>query len=355
MILENFKETYEEESTIDIDLDSLALESVYENEFNYYVNDYIIFEATLRRDFIECLGILTEDGDKNFLQKIWEKVKEVLKGFIDKLKRLIESFQVAINAYKQDRMYALIQQYTEYFIKGKDKLKDFSIKNFHLNVDRVEGFDVFDGYNKIAMDINDIDSDSSEESIKAAIEKMDKIKMDEFKSKINETLYSKDNITNPFASDTDSVVNSLRYIINRKVSEISTVKTTKKQMQTLNKKLEKAAKKSIKDYKKDDKMEKDAKDKAIKQAQAYLTYINKCQKITVSITSLSLSTITKYSKEATRLYVAAGKYLKKELAKKESPANQEPTTDNNTESQNASYISNEYNEIVSEALVYDFI
>ena len=353
MILESFKEKLNE-TTVPT-TDNMELESVYENEFNYYINDYIIFEATLRRDFLECLGILTEDGDKNFLQKIWDKIKEVMKNFVDKLKRLIESFRQAIAAFKHDRAQALLEHYKPYFDKGKDKLKDFTIKKFRLNLEAIDELDkIFDKYNDDALDINKINSDSSEEAIKAAIEKLDNIKTEDLKNEINKTLYSEQDITNPFASNINGMVADLVNIISEKVEDIYEIKETKRNCEATNKELIKVSKKSIKDFKKDDKMDKDAKEKAIKQAQTYLQYLNKCQKVTINLTSLCLNAVSKYTKEATRLYVAAGKYLKKELAKKDAPAKEDkPAEDNKEEAQNASYISTEYNDIVSEAVAYE--
>ena len=56
----------------------MELDSIYEEVLNYHINDYIIFEASLRRDYYEVNGILTEDGNKNFLKTIWEKILEAV-------------------------------------------------------------------------------------------------------------------------------------------------------------------------------------------------------------------------------------------------------------------------------------
>ena len=55
----------------------MELDSIYEEVLNYHINDYIIFEASLRRDYYEISGILNEDGNKNFLKTIWEKILKI--------------------------------------------------------------------------------------------------------------------------------------------------------------------------------------------------------------------------------------------------------------------------------------
>ena len=68
----------------------MELDSIYEEVLNYHINDYIIFEASLRRDYYEVNGILNEDGNKNFLKTIWEKILD----FIKKAKvRVVEFFK----------------------------------------------------------------------------------------------------------------------------------------------------------------------------------------------------------------------------------------------------------------------
>ena len=123
--------------------DELLNESYSDNNVNFdvedgmnvviesYINDYTIFEAVLRRDFLEVNGLLTEDGNKNFLKTIWEKILD----FIKKAKvKVVEFFKNIRNKlfYNQKKVEKIYKKYEKYFNNNKadELLKDFTINNF---------------------------------------------------------------------------------------------------------------------------------------------------------------------------------------------------------------------------------
>lgn len=88
MFFDTYKDEFDmmNESYVNINFD--VDESIYEYTLESYINDYTIFEATLRRDFLEVNGILTEDGNKNFLKAIFERILNAFRWIKNKIKEL---------------------------------------------------------------------------------------------------------------------------------------------------------------------------------------------------------------------------------------------------------------------------
>ena len=80
--------------------DILELDSIYENLYEYYVNDYIIFEGILRRDYYEVSGILNENAVTNFFKTVWGKIKQAFIWLRDKIKEKIDTIMRDENKVK---------------------------------------------------------------------------------------------------------------------------------------------------------------------------------------------------------------------------------------------------------------
>ena len=116
--------------------DILELDSIYENVYDYYINDYIIFEGILRRDFLEVNGILTEASTKNFLKNIWERILKAFKWLKDRIKELIDKIfkrnKEEDNSDSDDSKEETIREMVKKLNRhnDKDKLKDLKVSGF---------------------------------------------------------------------------------------------------------------------------------------------------------------------------------------------------------------------------------
>lgn len=116
----------------------LELDSIYEGLVEYYVEDRIIFEGFLKRDFMEVTGVLTEAEDRNFLQKIWDKVIQIVTSIgrkisvildtvtikLDerKLKKLMDKFEKLEERGSYESVSYKSMKYNKYYIINKNPL-----------------------------------------------------------------------------------------------------------------------------------------------------------------------------------------------------------------------------------------
>ena len=69
------------------------MDSIYEELLDFYIDDYIIFENTLQRDYYELTNVFNEDANnRNFLQKIWDHILKLFKMIKEKIDKIINNF-----------------------------------------------------------------------------------------------------------------------------------------------------------------------------------------------------------------------------------------------------------------------
>ena len=65
------------------------LDSIYEGLVEYHINDMIMFEGFLKRDFLEVTGVLTEKGNDNFLKKLLMKILYKINTIIHRIRNKV--------------------------------------------------------------------------------------------------------------------------------------------------------------------------------------------------------------------------------------------------------------------------
>ena len=151
----------------------MELDSIYDSILESYVYDYMVFEDTLRRDYYEVSGILNEDGNKNFLKNIIDKIIAAFRWVKNKIKEIwnkifkkgnkeennssssssssdtkssstsssssssssdtsTPSTKERVEWYSLQKMQ---KKYKPLFKKYKNKLKDFEMDGYHLKKD----------------------------------------------------------------------------------------------------------------------------------------------------------------------------------------------------------------------------
>ena len=166
----------------------MELDSIYEEVLNYHINDYIIFEETLKRDYYEVSGILNEDGNKNFIQKIWAGIKKIFKIIADKLKELLNKFLATISRIKAS---VFVKKYKKYYEKENGELIDFKYE---------KGFYKYKHSGSIAVkDFVPIDHYKNSEEIKASTEKFKLTK--DLNSYIHDEIVDGKKLIYPFKED----------------------------------------------------------------------------------------------------------------------------------------------------------
>ena len=144
--------------------DILELDSIYEGLYEYYVNDYIIFEGILRRDYYEVTGILNEDGNKNFLQGLWDKVIEIINNAKYKIIQMVDSIINKSLDKKLEKYKKMLDDNKE--LINKTDYSEFVSKNKYLIYsEKLAGF-----YATYSVQLNwsmaDLDRDDIDEKIK---------------------------------------------------------------------------------------------------------------------------------------------------------------------------------------------
>lgn len=334
----------------------MELDSIYEEVLNYHINDYIIFEATLRKDFLEVNGILTEDGNKNFLKTIWEKIL----AFIKKAKvKVVEFFKNIRNKlfYNKEKVGKIWRKYYKYFDSSKadELLKDFTINNFKP----------FNSINYI-MDLEKLFTSKpmhrlygygktykyTDNDIKELENFVNNTK--EIREKIHDKIWIKDKeITQPFKEDP-----KLKKMISRMVLEsfdeledwcLEKEKFYKKYLEER----EGEIKQEIKEYEdKNSKLnpndyfyssDKEFINKKIKESQNNLKALPLLDTLLFKEITIIISEFKDLFVASVKLYSAAGKYLQKKLGK----------DSNKEKSKEESYIDMDYINAVTEAEIYE--
>ena len=105
----------------------MELDSIYEGLYEYYVNDYIVFENILKRDYLEITGVLTEADNRNFLQKFWDKIIQLIETMKQKISILIDKVTIKIDQNK-------IKSLTKMLNNNKALIEKTCLYNFPINI-----------------------------------------------------------------------------------------------------------------------------------------------------------------------------------------------------------------------------
>lgn len=124
MILNEFKEELIMNYNKNI---SVETDSIYEGLYEYYVNDYIVFENILKRDYLEITGVLTEADNRNFLQKFWDKIIQLIETMKQKISILIDKVTIKIDQNK-------IKSLTKMLNNNKALIEKTCLYNFPINI-----------------------------------------------------------------------------------------------------------------------------------------------------------------------------------------------------------------------------
>ena len=359
MFLNEFKEEFEVNGSYNAMNEEVDLTSVYDGVLESYINDYTIFEATLRRDFLEVNGLLTEAAEGNFLSNIWEKIVEAFKGLVKKIQDIIERFQAAIVTFKQTKLNQIVEKYKPYFDKENGELNDFSIKKYKLKKTsecEKEIEKLLSEYYTIANEFDKMEEyieGYNEDQIKAQIEKIDGIKMEDIKEKFKKAIYVENERTNPFKEDSN-LKTDLYDELTFGESGLYGYKAMKKVAKNDFKKSRDYANKKLKEIKKDKKMTDEQRKAQVSKCQTFLKFISSGQKYAIGFLSILIKELKHVIKEDTRLYVAAGKFLEGKM--KASKKTEEKKEENKEATpKEESYITTDldYINAVAEAEMYE--
>ena len=368
------------------------LDSIYEGLYEYYINDYIIFEGILRRDYMECIGILNENAVGNFFKSIGEKIVAFCKKIKQWVSNVLERFRNAIVAFKETQYKQKLESFLPYFSdpKADDVLKNFTISGYRLitvpdknymtkamsiSEDWLAKLEPIFNQPIFGKDLTEI-TDSDIEKLNKLLNDLDHEEM--FNSLIK-LVYAESDIEKPFEKNgtlrislislvkissllslgnMDKKFEKFLKLVNESIDSLA--KNADKIIDEINKTLDKPEMKDTADslgmHSMDENETKEAKELLHKLLKLLPTVQSKCN----SIVTLFYNESVKETKELFRLYIAAGKYLKKNLGKNTNKK-EEKTTDTNTNDnkeetvtdQNASYISDEYNNVFSESAIYE--
>ena len=324
----------------------MELDSIYEEVLNYHINDYIIFEASLRRDYYEVNGILNEDGNKNFLKTIWEKILD----FIKKAKvKVVEFFKNIRNKlfYNKERTKKIWGKYIEYYDddKADELLKDFTINNFKPfnSINYILDFDKLFTSDPIHRMYGHNDTYKyTDDDIKELENLVNNTK--EIREKIHDKIWIKDKkITQPFKED-PKLKKSIHYIVFEGIEGVEDycIKREKEYKEDL-KEREKEVKERLKKYEdKNSKLNPDdylysTYDKIIKEYQNDLKALPLLETLLFKEITIIISEFKDLFVASIKLYIAGGKYLQKKLKS----------------SKNESYIDMDYINAVTEAEIYE--
>ena len=290
------------------------LDSIYESLYEYYINDYIIFEGVLRRDYMECIGILNEDGNKNFLQKMWEQIKKAFIKLRDKIKELFTKIKDKM-LYNDKRVKKIYYTYKEYYDKENGKLNEFTMKNF-----KPFNMSVYTPDSKCQTIIHDMFKSitggsfdamltyNTEDKYNSLKSKMDNI--DGIKKEIHDKLWLDKKVEYPFKEN--KMKENMKENVQNSLSNIYKVcKDLEKRFLQNIESVSKDTEKEIDNYLKinDDK----SFDDAIKKLQTRLKIVQISEKMVIIITNTCIDEFMNIFRESLRLYVAGGKYLKKTI------------------------------------------
>ena len=381
MFLNEFKEEFEVNGSCNAMNEEVDLTSVYDGVLESYINDYTIFEAVLRRDFLEVNGLLTEAGNENFFKTIWKKIKEFCGKIKQWIKNILERFKNAISMYKETKIKQKMLELLPYFKdpKADELLKEFKIKGYKIKSaasTMAGGESVFD--NILEKYINPIVDDPvlkkdpsklTEEDLKKISEKLNNAPIEDIAKELRSLVYTESDIEKPFANDSELKKNLLIFA---QASQLITFTGTNKKMEFISKtlfnnidKLSKNADKIISGFTNlsrnmGDEVSEDDENLAKTTCQQLLKILPSLQSKCNSISSMIYSELMKETKEFIRLYMGAGKYLKGKLKKGSKDTSNNTDTadkkeDNKEEKVGESFITDDldYINVVTEAEMYE--
>ena len=358
---------------------------VYDGVLESYMNDYIIFEATLRRDFLEVNGVLTEGKAGDFFKNIWEKIKAFCGKIKQTIKNIIERFKMAIGAFKETAFKQKLAAYMPYYKdpKADEVLKDCTVKGYKfktvndiLNNAFNVGINIFEKYLvPIAKDPLWLKSDVKnikDDDVKKMSDKIEAINLEDIRKQLHDAVYSEKDIEKPF-KEQPYLKDSLIKLVD--ASSLITFNGLDKKFQIILKKfndnidkLSKNADKAASEvvniaadiykYRSGEDASKEDLDEVKTAAQYLLKLLPAVQSKLNSIISMVYNELVKETKEYFRVYLVGGKYLKshlKKASKKTEEKKEDKKEENKEEKVGESYITTDldYINAVVEAEMYE--
>lgn len=355
---------------------------VYDGVLESYMNDYIIFEATLRRDFLEVNGVLTEGKAGDFFKNIWEKIKAFCGKIKQTIKNIVERFKMAIGAFKETAFKQKIAAYMPYYKdpKADEVLKDCTVKGYKfkiVNANLLEnaynvGINIFEKH-FVPIAQNPIwqkdPTTLTDDDIKKIADLLNNVPIEDIAKQLHDILYSETAIEKPF-KEQKYLKEALMTVAT--IGSLITFNGMDRKIQSFLKnfdgnidKLVKNSDKMIKQFSDlNDKFDKPITDEEMEHFKIVVPQILKLlpqiQAKANSIMTMIYNELVKETKEFFRIYFVAGKYLKanlKKASKKTEEKKEDKKEEENKEatSKEESYITTDldYINAVAEAEMYE--
>ena len=221
-------------------MDNLMMEELV----NYYINDYTIFEATLKRDFYEVTGLLTEEAEGNFFQKIWQSIVNFFQKFKESLSKFIDSFVESIDKITQFADLVKLGKFMGlYGSEYRDKLKDLKFKGYKTF--KLPGVT---SLKQSVSSVNSLTYDLSREEMEKRIQKIPDPK--KVKEDVHKRAWGDKEIEYPFRED-ETTMDKIMQVMQNRVTLVRDIKNVKKEFITAIDKKKKEAEKILKQSKKD--------------------------------------------------------------------------------------------------------
>lgn len=103
---------------------------MYEDIIESYIDDYIVFEGFLKRDFLEVSNLLAEADNKNFVVQLWNKIISINTNIRDTVSDKFQKFLTKIDIFKQTMCDVKYRKYKD--IYDNADFSNFTIKNYKL-------------------------------------------------------------------------------------------------------------------------------------------------------------------------------------------------------------------------------
>ena len=286
------------ESTATVNnVEEYDLDNLMESVISSYINDYTIFEATLKRDFLEVRGVLTEEAEGNLLKTLWEKIVGVFTRIKEAITKAIESLCAKIDEIKTSRCQKIVEKYDSLYSRENGELDELSIDNFYPWKE-----DVHVEFTFAFMYSDDITTDKINKRMSEIKDKKT------IKSDVHKKMWSETKVEYPFKEDR-ALKNKIKNIILNKTLNINVIKKLKKVYIMKLDGYEKQAQTKLKEVKSNKSLDKEQRKDQVNKAQLYLKMVSKLQGEVGMIVSAHLKETGKQFKEACRLYAAGGKFL----------------------------------------------
>lgn len=330
-----------------------------------YINDYTIFEAVLKRDFLEATDMLTEASEKSFLRGLWEKVLNLIDTIKKKVMDIIRSFSNKLDEIKRNQAKKLIDKYKRFFEKDtKHDLNEFTMSGFNFKLDSSEDGKVASAITvKISTEIRSMMkpvTSLSKTDIQNYLDELDKQANNakDNKKEYKEAFFDPDDdIENPFKT---IGVAPIKNFILRKTDDCKTIKNIKKNLINELDVLKRNAKNYMKSVDRNSSMEsekgRDVRAEEINKAQLYLRLMNRLQTKVSTMTSFSLKMMGQGYKQCVKAWTQAGKFLEGKQKENDDETKNESTSylfgDNDYDYYTEGYDS-DFLEAFAEAEIFD--